>query len=147
MLERFDGTILLVSHDRYLIDRLATQIWELRDGRLEVFEGGYTEYVAARDGGRAQQPSRRPRSSALRRVAAPAPSGSAQNEARRRERALAEMEEQIHALESKLAQLERDLQTASHAQDLARLQELSDAYHQTQATLERSMEEWAGLAA
>ena len=41
VLEAFDGTILLVSHDRYLVDRLASQIWELRDGRLHIFEGNY----------------------------------------------------------------------------------------------------------
>ena len=39
VLEDFTGTILLVSHDRYLIDRLATQIWELRDGKLTRVQG------------------------------------------------------------------------------------------------------------
>ena len=48
VLERFDGTILLVSHDRYLVDRLATQIWELRDDHLHIFEGGYSDYLIAR---------------------------------------------------------------------------------------------------
>src|SRR5690606_193648 len=51
-LESFNGTILLVTHDRYLVDRLATQVWELRqdDGvvRLEIFKGPYQEYLAAR---------------------------------------------------------------------------------------------------
>jgi ATP-binding cassette subfamily F protein 3 len=47
-LERFEGTLLLVSHDRYLVDRLATQVWELRDGRLEVFSGPYQAFLAAR---------------------------------------------------------------------------------------------------
>jgi ATP-binding cassette, subfamily F, member 3 len=49
VLEQFDGTILLVSHDRYLVDRLATQIWELGDGRLTIFTGPYQEYLAARE--------------------------------------------------------------------------------------------------
>jgi ATP-binding cassette subfamily F protein 3 len=146
VLEHFDGTILLVSHDRYLIDRLATQIWGLRGGRLEVFEGSYSEYVAARADAEAaaKQSALEQRAEARR-----SPNGDRQskNEARRRERALAEMEQQIHQLETKLAQLEQDLQTASHAQDLARLQQLSDAYRQTQTSLEQSMEEWAVLAA
>ena len=147
VLERFDGTILLVSHDRYLVDRLGTQIWELRAGRLEVFEGSYSEYVAARleADTAAKQIAAEERTEARRNT--PSDDRQSKNEARRRERALAEMEGQIHALETKLAQLERDLQTASHAQDLARLQELSDAYHRTQVHLEQSMEEWAGLAA
>ena len=50
-LEQFEGTLLLVSHDRYLVDRLATQIWELRDGRLHVFQGTYQAFLAARRSG------------------------------------------------------------------------------------------------
>jgi ATP-binding cassette subfamily F protein 3 len=50
VLEGFEGTILLVSHDRYLVDRLATQIWELRDGHLHIFEGGYNDFLIARSG-------------------------------------------------------------------------------------------------
>ena len=49
-LESFEGTILLVTHDRYLVDRLASQLWELRqdDGllRLEIFNGPYREYLS-----------------------------------------------------------------------------------------------------
>ena len=48
-LERFEGTLLLVSHDRYLVSRLATQIWEIRQGRLHVFKGTYQEMLAARE--------------------------------------------------------------------------------------------------
>ena len=48
VLEAFDGTILLVSHDRYLVDRLASQIWELRDGHLHIFEGRYNEFLIDR---------------------------------------------------------------------------------------------------
>src|SRR5690606_16743236 len=40
-LEQFSGTILMVSHDRYLVNALATQIWALEDGRLRVYPGGY----------------------------------------------------------------------------------------------------------
>lgn len=49
-LEQYQGTILLVSHDRYLIERLATQIWAIQGGRLQVFAGGYAEFVQARQG-------------------------------------------------------------------------------------------------
>ena len=48
VLENFEGTILLVSHDRYLVDRLATQIWSLEDGHLTVFEGDYASFLESR---------------------------------------------------------------------------------------------------
>jgi ATP-binding cassette, subfamily F, member 3 len=46
VLEAFDGTILLVTHDRYLVNRLATQIWSLDDGHLRIFRGNYREFLA-----------------------------------------------------------------------------------------------------
>jgi len=46
VLEQFEGTILLVSHDRYLIDQLATQIWPLENGHLDVFKGTYQEFLS-----------------------------------------------------------------------------------------------------
>ncbi len=48
VLENYEGTILLVSHDRYLVDRLATQVWSLETGHLQVFEGPYNEFLAVR---------------------------------------------------------------------------------------------------
>lgn len=47
VLEAYQGTIILVSHDRYLIDALATQIWEIKPEQKEltVFKGTYTEYI------------------------------------------------------------------------------------------------------
>jgi ATP-binding cassette, subfamily F, member 3 len=48
VLENFEGTILLVSHDRYLVDRLATQVWNLEEGHLEVFDGPYQEFLDSR---------------------------------------------------------------------------------------------------
>jgi ATP-binding cassette subfamily F protein 3 len=49
VLKEFPGTILLVSHDRYLVDALATHVWMLRDGQLHVYEGGYAAYLKARE--------------------------------------------------------------------------------------------------
>jgi ATP-binding cassette, subfamily F, member 3 len=50
VLEQYEGTILLISHDRYLINQLATEIWELRDGYLHSFAGSYQEFVTQGEG-------------------------------------------------------------------------------------------------
>ncbi len=49
VLDGYRGTILLVSHDRYLIDALGTQIWEIEpdEASLRVFEGTYSQYRAS----------------------------------------------------------------------------------------------------
>ncbi|MDP9321163.1 MAG: ATP-binding cassette domain-containing protein [Chloroflexota bacterium] len=44
-LDEFTGTVIVVSHDRYLLDRVADRIVAMDDGRLRVFEGGYTAYA------------------------------------------------------------------------------------------------------
>jgi ATP-binding cassette subfamily F protein 3 len=51
-LEEFTGTIVVVAHDRYFLDRLVDRIFELRHGELRIYEGGYSSYVeqAARRG-------------------------------------------------------------------------------------------------
>jgi len=45
-LDAYDGTVVVVSHDRYFLDRLVDRIFEVRDGRLVVHEGSYSEYAA-----------------------------------------------------------------------------------------------------
>lgn len=47
-LTQFSGTVLLVSHDRYLVSKLAQQIWHIEDGRMHVYRGTYLEWQAAR---------------------------------------------------------------------------------------------------
>ncbi len=44
-LEKYTGTVVFVSHDRYFIDKLATRIFEIGDGRVEVFPGNYEDYL------------------------------------------------------------------------------------------------------
>ena len=43
-LQRFDGTVLLVTHDEDVLDEVATRIWHLKGGKIEDFKGPYAEY-------------------------------------------------------------------------------------------------------
>jgi ATPase subunit of ABC transporter with duplicated ATPase domains len=45
-LQKFDGTVLLVTHDEDLVDEVATRIWNFENGQIEEFLGRYEEYVA-----------------------------------------------------------------------------------------------------
>ena len=44
-LNNFDGTMVTISHDRYFLDRICTHIYELADGDLTIYAGGYSDYV------------------------------------------------------------------------------------------------------
>ena len=45
-LQKYEGTVLLVSHDHDLIDEVATRIWRFEHGKIDDFKGPYAEYVA-----------------------------------------------------------------------------------------------------
>jgi ATP-binding cassette subfamily F protein 3 len=148
-LETFNGTILLVTHDRYLVDRLASQVWELKEDassgmRLEIFRGPYQEYLAARAAKLAVE------------VAVTAsPSGNGQtdvspgrlskNEQRRKAEALATLERDIAGAEAALAALAESLQAAAEAQDYAELQRLTAEYEAAERSLEDLFKEWEAL--
>ena len=145
VLEQFPGTILLVSHDRYLIDRLATQVWELREGRLRVFPGPYSGYLLAREQARERARTEAAQVRADDRGTQRA-DRTRQNQERKRQQALAAAEDQVHRLEQELARLEGALAAASKSQDVERIQSLSTTYAQVHAELEQSMETWTELA-
>jgi len=50
-LESYTGTVVFVSHDRYFIDKLATKVYEVGDGGVEVYPGNYEEYIWRKSGG------------------------------------------------------------------------------------------------
>src|SRR5207249_4817886 len=54
-LDEFASTVVVVSHDRYFLDRVVDRIFELRDGQLRVYEGGYSYYADQVE--RANQPT------------------------------------------------------------------------------------------
>jgi ATPase subunit of ABC transporter with duplicated ATPase domains len=46
-LQKFEGTVLLVTHDEDLVDEVATRIWRFENGEIEDFLGSYEEYSMA----------------------------------------------------------------------------------------------------
>ena len=53
----FPGTVLMVAHDRHLLSEVADEIWEFTPTGLNVYAGGYEEYLAARRAGTAEGPA------------------------------------------------------------------------------------------
>jgi ATP-binding cassette subfamily F protein 3 len=135
-LAEFPGTILLVSHDRYLIEALATQVWAISSqGReMTVHEGGYASYAASR-----------------REAAAPPSATSKQQADRPRPRkstrgkiALADAEARIDSLEKELARVSLQLEEAGADVDTVR--RLGEEYALLEAQLQDSLKAWEELA-
>ena len=56
-LVEYTGTVVFVSHDRYFIDKLATRVFEIGDGKVEVFPGNYEDYLWRKQGGQRVAPT------------------------------------------------------------------------------------------
>ncbi|HEY3330630.1 MAG TPA: ABC-F family ATP-binding cassette domain-containing protein [Capsulimonadaceae bacterium] len=168
MLDTFDGTLLFVSHDRYFIDDLATQIWVVEPdsnatgapASVRVIEGGYQEYLASimpangaaptKSAHKATVSSRATKSAPVTAASAPKPVQVAfkedQREQRRLQRLVATVEENIERHEAKLIEITDGLQAASMASDVNKVHELGVEYEVVKAELAALMDEWAELS-
>ena len=138
--EEYEGNLLFVSHDRYFIERFATRIWMLEDGRITDFRGTYEEYQAARARSRAVQPAPAAKSEPEKKEKPRRPGGTKnlEKEVAAAERAVAKAEEQMD-------ELEQQIQEASA--DYLKLQEL---YEQREALEEEILKlygTWEALSA
>ena len=149
ILDNFKGTILLVSHDRYLIDALATQVWEVMPDEvaLKVFDGNYSQYKAFRqfEAERAALAALASRPTEASNQPAARPTGPSKDQLRRRQQRLDAVEAEITELEQQLASITRQLETPTR--DLGLVQKLGHEYTLVHKKLENRMEEWARLSA
>jgi ATP-binding cassette subfamily F protein 3 len=150
VLEAYQGTILLVTHDRYLVDALASQIWEITQegdvsATLDVFNGTYSQRkeererlaALAAEGATAGEPRKTPetRSSEPRSVNL--------KEDRRKKAQLQELENAIAALEAELAEIGRALENPPS--DAGEVLKLSKRYEQVQKGMDEKLAEWETL--
>jgi ATP-binding cassette subfamily F protein 3 len=145
VLGAFDGTILLVSHDRYLINKLAEQVWAVEEGRLRVYNGSYRDYQQARRSRArvdavpaAPAPVVAPKPAS----AAVEPAKASKNADRKKQQLIDALEQQISEHEARLAALAAELERASASNDAARVTELGKQHAATQHALEGLLVEW-----
>ncbi|GIV84948.1 MAG: ABC transporter [Candidatus Roseilinea sp.] len=148
-LQQFDGTLLFVSHDRYLITALATQLWILErsaDGkvRMSVFKGPYDEWREARDAQASTPPPKEKTNGVGHAPRAATPPAMSKNAQQQRQAKLASIEQRIEALEARLDALASEMQQAGS--DFARAQALGEAYRQAERELAEAWAEFEALA-
>jgi len=170
-LAAYTGTVVLVSHDRYFIDKLATRVFEVGDGRVQVYPGNYEDYLWRKQGRAVSVPtlsdvpmyesSRKGSSTKLSEAAAGGPTngdaptaesastpeakGKRLNPIKRKqiEDRVHEIEAAIARVEAAISQDETSMLTFVSAEETQRQsQELRD--HRTE--LERLMAEWEQLS-
>ena len=148
VLTNFEGTILLVSHDRYLIRFIATHVWAIADGELKIFPG-YAAYSDWHQRLRENSPGQKKAAKEQARVEYETKRQTERETQRKLERQQArikELETQIHTHESRMQELLNALDAAGRAQDVGRVTKLGAEYHQVEATLNHLLEQWIEVA-
>jgi ATP-binding cassette subfamily F protein 3 len=147
MLKEFPGTVIFVSHDRYLVQSLATHIWAMEDGAIHRLAGGWEDYVRWRAEYRAgaseasppavkQQAQRRQGSLDARKRT---------KDRQRTERQLAELEQAIEQHEARLRELMEAVGEAGVAGDLDRVRKLGKEYEQVNGQLKAQWDQYEAL--
>ncbi|HEY1400495.1 MAG TPA: ATP-binding cassette domain-containing protein, partial [Terriglobales bacterium] len=154
-LEKYMGTVVFVSHDRYFIDKLSTRVFEIGDGKVEIYPGNYEDYLWRKQGGAAQLQAQTAKAAAL--AAAPTngdqppaaeaaePKAKRMNPMKRKqmEDRLHENEEEISRVEAEIVSCETQLQNFVSSEETQRLtQELE----RKRVVLRKLMKEWEELS-
>jgi len=152
-LRGFDGTLLLVSHDRALLDELVDRVWHLDDGRIKDYPGAFAEWQAQNDEElaaaeasrhqRTQQERADQRNAAHRRASTPK---GARPDLRSLREGVEAAELNVHAIEARLAALRDALEDPALYTNEAGVSEsrrLDAERHQAEKELEAAFARWA----
>ena len=158
-IKAFDGTAIVVSHDREFLDGLVTKVYEFGGGKVTEHLGGIYDYLRAHNAtsidehlGTLTQQTSQPSSTDK---AAPAADDAAssskasyaerkelQKKIRKAERAVSESEDKISKMETRLKELDTLLCDPDHASDMTLINE----YTETKNTLDKEEEKWEELS-
>jgi ATP-binding cassette subfamily F protein 3 len=147
-LEKYSGTVVFVSHDRYFIDKLATRIFEVGNGEVNVFPGNYEDYIWRKEGKQIDltlptngHPVSNPQSP----IANSQPAKRVNPlKAKKQQNRAKELEFQIAALEAEIANHEESLANFVSAEETIRVSSLLD---RRRAALETLLAEWEEASA
>jgi ATP-binding cassette subfamily F protein 3 len=153
VLRSFPGTVLLVTHDRYLVDAVATQVWmiDAEEETLRAYPGNYSDYLAVVQAEQEALAAAAAVASGQPVLLTESQTHRERGRAERRQRKAAEQRAAeadrllslIEGLETRLAAIGDEIAQASSAQDARRVHDLGIEYQAVDARLHQLMEEWA----
>jgi ATP-binding cassette subfamily F protein 3 len=143
-LDRYEGSYILVSHDRYFISKTANKIWNIENGTIREFKGGYDEWVAWNERQqKAAAESQKPQ--ARQPEKPPAKSEKTTNPPPRKEPADKEREKRTRNLEKRLHELEQELSSLQAERSKAEQQLADPATYASQASFEAAEQHYKSL--
>ena len=145
-LSEYEGTLIIVSHDRYLLDRVPNRIFAIEQGALHQYKGGYGPYLKAKaEQGTEKADAPQPKVESEQKKQYYRGKEQRREDARRRKE-YTETEAAIHTLEAELAEIKAEMALDSVQNDYQRLQELCGLIEEKQGLLDTAMERWLMLS-
>lgn len=148
-INQFEGTVVLVSHDRYFIQETARQIWQIEDGEIKIFNGSYNEWERFKNEKTpVASPEAAPKVVEVQ-AEAPKQNTSAFKEKQKEEKKLrsrfTKLEEEIQQLEKSKAELENKLAAPDTYANKVLFQETEQAYQAVMTKLSPKQAEYEVL--
>jgi ATP-binding cassette subfamily F protein 3 len=137
----FEGTVIFVSHDRRFLENVATRIVSVRDGRVDIYNGGFRDYLGAHT--RSSVPA--PPKKQVEKTQSYEDGRQAVREKEKRKRRIVELENSIAVGEAELQVLQEALK-ADPGGDWTKLAEMAEREQDLARRLESMMSEWARLS-
>ena len=145
-LAEYEGTLIIVSHDRYLLDRVPNRIFAIEQGALHQYKGGYGAYLRAKaELGPDRAAAPQPKTESEQKKQYNRGKEQRREDARRRKE-YTETETLIHTLEEELEQIKAEMARDSVQNDYQRLQELCALIEEKQGLLDSALERWLTLS-
>lgn len=144
-LDTFDGIVITVSHDRYFLDRVVRRIFSFENGALKQYEGGYTDYLAAR-GEQETEIGQAVKKAENKPVQAPQYVSTHETKLKfsyKEQREFDTIDDDIAKLEDAISRKDKEME--ENATSAAKLSALAAEKEELQAQLDEKMERWMYL--
>lgn len=146
LLKEYSGTLILVSHDRYFVNKIADSLLIFEKGNVKYFNGTYEEYMQSCENAQEETTSISiTTSSTKQNNAKPVNEFFVAKERKRIENKIAKIESLIEQKESEIKLLEQEMLASENCSDFVKLGELQDKIKMINDDIEEKMTEWEEL--
>ena len=152
-LEQYEGTFVVISHDRYFVENVANKIWYIEDYQLKEYPGTYHEYEyfmeqrekeARKSGIKNEKPAAKPVPEEKPKVNQN-PNGSLQNDLKRLNTQLKQVEQEVQSLELELADYEKQLADPKVYSNVSSLKDTTLKFEAVKKALDEKNNQWESV--
>lgn len=148
-LQQYQGTFIVVSHDRYFLEKVANKIWYIEDKKIKEYPGTYAEFEHSQKINRKKENTggnQKTTKSEKKKTSASKPKNNKDHLIQSKNKELKQIEGKIENIESKIQELEEKLSDPQLYEDAEKLQKLTQEYENMKAQNQELHNDWEKIA-